>query len=83
MPLRNNTRFCVNHPDTQMLRNDGFNALIRVTKKGDKVLFNPSTGVPVEVYYCPTCGYVELYAASGRWPGRDRDDREDGHSKAS
>ena len=64
MPLKNNSPFCINHPDTEMSRNEGFSAVTQVIKKGDRVTFNPAAGIPLVVYSCPTCGYVELYVAS-------------------
>jgi hypothetical protein len=55
---------CVNHPSTQMVRNTGFNALVKFEKGSDGSLaFNTSSGIPLVVYYCPICGYIESYVA--------------------
>jgi hypothetical protein len=69
MPTKNNTVFCVNHPDVPMVRNEGFNAITQVTKDGSNVSFNPSTGVPTVLFFCNSCGYIEMYAAAktGLW----------------
>ena len=71
MPRTNDIVFCVNHPEQQMVKNEGFSAITSVKKDGDKVSFNPSSGVPVVTYYCPQCGYIENYAAQvyGEWNG--------------
>ncbi len=63
MPINNGQVFCINHPDTILVRNPGFNAVTKVDTTGISLTFNPTTGVPLVVYYCETCGYVELYAA--------------------
>jgi uncharacterized protein YraI len=47
-----------------MVRNDGFNALVTLTKSGPNVSFNVGSGVPVVVFVCNACGYIELYAAT-------------------
>ena len=63
MPRKDNRVTCVNGHGL-MPQNEGFNAVTRVQKQGDNVTFNPSNGVPVKVFYCKTCGYIEMYAAS-------------------
>lgn len=63
MPMRNNRVTCINGHGL-MIRNEGFNAVTRVEKQGQNVSFNPSNGVPVKLYYCANCGYIEMYAAS-------------------
>ena len=63
MPILNGVVACVNHK-TPMRRNDGFSAITGVTKKGESVSFNPSNGVPVRMFYCEKCGYIEMYAAA-------------------
>jgi hypothetical protein len=52
-----------------MVRNEGFNAITQVTKDGSNVSFNPSTGVPTVLFFCNSCGYIEMYAAAktGLW----------------
>lgn len=54
---------CINHP-IRMTRNEGYYAVTLVGKNGANVNFNPGTGVPSVVYFCPACGYIELYAAA-------------------
>lgn len=63
MPTKGQDVFCVNHPQTKMVRNEGFSAITQVTKDGANVAFNPGSGVPVVLFFCSTCGYVEMYAA--------------------
>jgi len=63
MPMQNDQVFCINHPNQLMTRNTGFSALTKVDKKQNIITFNPSSGVPIIVFYCPLCGYVEEYAA--------------------
>jgi hypothetical protein len=63
MPLRNGTVFCLNHGDIPMVRNTGFNAVIRLDVTDSGYTFLPGSGVPLVVYYCNECGYVESYAA--------------------
>jgi hypothetical protein len=46
-----------------MVRNEGFSAVTAIIKNPTGVVFNPSTGIPLVVYYCTLCGYVELYTA--------------------
>ena len=52
-----------------MVRNQGFSAVTKVENNGGSALFQPSNGVPVVMYYCPQCGYIEMYAAAvaGEW----------------
>lgn len=63
MPLRNETPYCVNHPNVEMLRNEGFNALMSFVNAPTGISFDVSRGIPLVVYYCPQCGYVETYVA--------------------
>lgn len=64
MPLRGQKVFCVNHPSIECELNSTFNALISVEKdKEGEVSFDLGSGVPVVVFICSQCGYVELYAA--------------------
>lgn len=46
-----------------MIKNSGYNALIRLERNGSKVAFDATSGVPVVAYSCPICGYIELYSA--------------------
>jgi uncharacterized protein YraI len=62
--MKDSTIYCINHPHTPMVRNDGFNALVTLTKSGPNVSFNVGSGVPVVVFVCNACGYIELYAAT-------------------
>src|SRR5687768_2022476 len=63
MPLKNGMPFCVNHPGIALTRNEGFSALTEFKRHGPTGAFDPTRGVPVAVYYCPECGYIEMYAA--------------------
>lgn len=63
MPLRDSTVFCVNHPNVTCQLNNTFNSLTSLKKTAEGVTFEPGSGVPVVVYVCPECGYVELYVA--------------------
>ena len=63
MPIRNGKLSCVNHTDTEMSRNEGFSAIAQATKSGAGIHFDQSRGVPLVVFFCQTCGYVELYVA--------------------
>jgi len=57
---------CINNhgENNLMVRNSGFNALTVLEKANDgSVTFKPSLGIPLVVYYCPVCGYVESYTA--------------------
>ena len=73
MPMNaNGSPACINHPQQQMLRNDGFSAVTGLQVNGPGNLnFTPGTGVPAVLFYCNTCGYIELYAAQKTpfWPG--------------
>jgi hypothetical protein len=64
MPIINNQIVCVNHQTIPMQRNEGFSAITSVTKQGENVSFNPANGVPVRLFYCRICGYIETYAAA-------------------
>lgn len=64
MPIRINAVYCVNHPNTPMTRNEGFNALTGLEKNSSGVAFNPSTGIPIVTFFCDECGYIEMYAAT-------------------
>ncbi|WP_426750187.1 nuclease-related domain-containing protein [Myxococcus sp. Y35] len=73
--------YCVNHPRHPMTRNSGFSAITAVEATNVGVVFNASRGIPVVVFYCGECGYVESYAAS-KMPGwnefiRDRSEETD------
>ena len=61
MPLKENDPYCVNHPDQIMTRNTEPSAITRVDLSRASPNFIPNTGVPVRVFVCPRCGYVELY----------------------
>lgn len=63
MPIKNGTIFCINHPDLPMVRNAGFNAITTFEKTSLGYTFNPATGMPVVVFFCDECGYIETYAA--------------------
>ncbi len=63
MPIKNGTVFCINHPDTSMIRNSGFNAITTVERTDAGFIFVPTSGMPLVAYFCNECGYVESYAA--------------------
>jgi hypothetical protein len=63
MPIKNGTVFCINHPDTAMIRNSGFNAITTVERTDSGFIFIPTSGMPLVAYFCNECGYVESYAA--------------------
>lgn len=63
MPIREGRYYCINHSDQELVKNSGFNALIRVDRSEKGVVFNPSSGIPLVIYYCPVCGYIESYTA--------------------
>jgi predicted nucleic-acid-binding Zn-ribbon protein len=63
MPIRNTTVYCVNHVMTVMVKNSGYNALIKLERTGSKVIFDANSGIPVVAYSCPICGYMEIYDA--------------------
>lgn len=63
MPNRNGNIFCINHPDILMKRNSGFNAVIKVENSEVGFIFDASNGIPLVVFFCESCGYVESYAA--------------------
>lgn len=63
MPIQNGTKVCINHQHTALNAQEGFHALTVFIKNGQQYSFNPASGIPVKVYVCPQCGYVEIYAA--------------------
>jgi hypothetical protein len=64
MPMKNGVPHCVNHPDVQLTKQQGFNAVTALEKApAGPPNFKPDTGIPTVVYYCNLCGYMELYAA--------------------
>lgn len=63
MPIKNDKIFCINHPDTQLIQNLGFNALVTVERTELGTRFVPNSGIPVVAHTCPLCGYVEMYVA--------------------
>ncbi|MBD3330277.1 hypothetical protein GF354_01970 [Candidatus Peregrinibacteria bacterium] len=63
MPKRNNKIYCIQHTDEEMISADGLHALTKITKKGENLTFHPSSGIPIKVFYCKKCGYIENYAA--------------------
>jgi len=71
MPQKNGTIVCINHPETQMKSDAGALNMIPGNLRHDVIRVEISTGfpsptasgaeVPVEVFTCEVCGYVELY----------------------
>jgi hypothetical protein len=70
MPIKNNDVYCVNHPNDKMLKNEGFNAITKFDIESSGFTFNPASGIPIVLYFCDKCGYVETYAAQKTkyWP---------------
>jgi len=65
MPIKDGIPFCVNHSNIQMIRNTGLSAVTSLERlSSGEVNFNPGNGVPVVLYYCDICGYIEMYAAT-------------------
>ncbi len=65
MPIRDNTHYCINHTDKTMKRNAGLNAITVVEKpESGEFNFKPGSGIPVFVYYCEECGYIEIYSSA-------------------
>jgi hypothetical protein len=62
MPKTATGVYCINHSSTQMIRNPGFNAVIKLSKQGGNSNFHLDSGVPTALFICPTCGYIEMYA---------------------
>ena len=54
---------CKNHPDKPMSRIPEYYAITKVEKKKENVAFNPSSGIPLVVFACDICGYLEFYPA--------------------
>lgn len=63
MSLKDNKIYCINHPNDEMVRNEGLNAITKLIKQDDELSFNPGEGIPIIVYFCNKCGYIELYFA--------------------
>jgi hypothetical protein len=78
MPIRNEDVYCINHENTRMVRNEGFNALMRVERMSEGIAFDSASGVPVQVFSCPDCGYIELYAAQKTKDWNDSSQTQEG-----
>ena len=63
MPFKNKKLYCINHPDLPMKRIPGYHAITKLEKNGKKIAFMPSSGIPVVVFVCGECGYLEFYPA--------------------
>jgi len=63
MPIKNEKIYCINHPDLLMKRLPGYYAITKLEKDGEKITFMPSSGIPVVVFTCGECGYLEFYPA--------------------
>lgn len=63
MPLdETGTPHCINHQVVAMRKNSTLNAITRLEKKAEgKYNFKADTGIPIRVYICPICGYIETY----------------------
>lgn len=63
MPKTNsNSCNCINGCGT-MLRRDDFNFFSRV-ENVKPLNINPGSGIPVKIYVCEKCGYLESYIAT-------------------
>lgn len=63
MPIRAGIRFCINHPNWPLALNSGLSLLVEVEKNRAGIAVKPNAGLPLVVWRCPICGYVESYAA--------------------
>ncbi|NTX59554.1 hypothetical protein HUA74_02655 [Myxococcus sp. CA051A] len=63
MPIKNGVVECINHPDQIMLKNAGLNAITAMEAGPQGLVFQPMKGIPITVYSCPECGYMESYLA--------------------
>lgn len=72
MPVRQNTVYCVNHQDIPMTRSLDFFALTGVNAGKDGIEFQPDRGMPVVMFMCEICGYIENYVApkTAYWASR-------------
>jgi hypothetical protein len=62
MPLDNlNNPRCINHEETLMIKSEARSAITNLEKNGNNYTFIPDKGIPIRVFVCPTCGYVEMY----------------------
>ena len=62
MPRQGNNVVCPND-SSNMDSPDGFHALTEVNRNENDIQFNPASGIPVKVYVCRQCGYIETYHA--------------------
>lgn len=62
MPLKRDVPYCINHPGTRLRQDREFAERIKPTS----LRFWWATradNMPINMYVCPRCGYVEMYAA--------------------
>lgn len=64
MPKRDNKIYCLNHPEQSLIRNLTTSAFINFDNTNSENTLNLNSGVPVNIYICPICGYVESYSIS-------------------
>lgn len=63
MPIIDGKVFCLNHTNEIMIRQEGFNIIEKLEKKGEKIIIHAGQGIPLVIYYCNICGYIESYIA--------------------
>lgn len=61
MPTKNNVPHCINHHNEPMERIPGFLSLNQLVE--GNTTNNRRAAVPLVVFYCKKCGYVENYMA--------------------
>lgn len=68
MPLKDNIVICINHFDVPMSRAPGYSSLPQIRSSNDAEVM-VSQALPMLVFYCEICGYVESYIGpkTGYW----------------
>ncbi|MGQ9628917.1 MAG: hypothetical protein ACUVXI_01225 [bacterium] len=54
------------HCNKEMDKERAFYALTMLEKKEGKAHFMPDHGIPLTVFKCSSCGYLEIYSAPAR-----------------
>lgn len=62
MPIRDDKIYCISHATQQMSEIPGDNGLVHLVPDGHGGHQMSETHiVPLTIFRCPSCGYVELY----------------------
>lgn len=69
MPIRDGELYCVNHPNKALQVAGVERMLFGIRHEDGKPIVDFSREIPIWVYCCEECGYLELYL-SGRRPFR-------------